>query len=320
MSKILIIGANGYIGSRLCLYLLGKNYNVTALCHSNKFDLGPDSHNFKIIIGDVRDEQLVQKLADDGFDIVINLVSLDHHQSNGDPAFVLSVNVTPTYTLLDAFSKRGLKHYIYLSTTQVYGKLTKGKIEETYPAKPVNAYGLTHALCENICEYYNKNSDIACTVLRISNSYGSPLISNNNCWSLVINELCKSAIENQEIKLLSDGTPLRDFIHGNDVCNAIELLISTDNQELKKDIYNVCSGATYSIMELAQKVKSVYDRRFNKNISIQIPSGEIIKDDAYYVNQTRYSISNDKLNAIGFKSTVDLDEGINDLFDHLVNR
>lgn len=317
MKKILIIGANGYIGSRLCRFFLRENYKVTALSHTENVFIPQNTVAFESIKGDIRDTQLVNKLAESGFDVLIDLVSLDHHKSNGEPVFVSSVNLVPTWSLLDAFSKTGLKHFIYFSTVQVYGKLSVGLVKETNHTNYVNAYGLTHSLSENICEYYNRNSSTACTVLRLSNSYGSPTSLNVGCWSLVINDLCKSAYINKSIKLMSDGTPLRDFIHGSDICDAVELLINVGYDNLKKEIYNLCSNTTFTIMELAEKVKNIYYKRYNKHIVIETPSGNMKNELEHYIKQERYLIANDKLKGIGFKQKVSLDNGINDLFDYL---
>jgi UDP-glucose 4-epimerase len=318
MNKILIVGANGYIGSRLCHYFSNQeNYEVTALIHSTSIDQKKRKSKFTTIVGDVRDAELIKRLKEIQFSVIINLVSLDHHQSNGDPIRVSNINVIPTWSFLDAFSKSGLEQYIYFSTVQIYGKLTTGSIQEIHPAESVNPYGLTHILSENICEYYNRNSSVACTVLRLSNSYGSPLSLNANCWSLVINQLCKTAFEQKKIKLLSDGTPLRDFIHGVDICQAIKLLIETEKKEYKRDTYNLSSGSTLTIMELAAIVKKVYDRRYNSNLLIEVPSECQMKDIGYYIAKARYSIDNNKLKRVGFEPTVDLDKGINELFSYL---
>ena len=89
----------------------------------------------------------------------------------------------------------------------------------------LNIYGLTHFLSEDICSYYNVNTETDCINVRLSNSYGSPVFMENNCWWLVINDLCKTAFSKDEIKLLSDGSPQRDFIQSSDICRAIEILI-----------------------------------------------------------------------------------------------
>lgn len=320
MKKILILGAAGYLGARICKQLIEEGYNVTGFCRSllakeRLLEIGLN----EVVIGDIRDMILISELAERNFDVLINLVSLDHHESNGNPSFVSSVNVIPTWALLDVFSKKKLPHFIYFSTAQVYGKLDKGGIDEQFPLNSLNVYGLSHSLSENICEYFNRNTDTACTTFRLSNSYGSPVFHENNCWSLVINDLCKVAITKRELRLMSDGTPLRDFIHGNDVVKAIELSINLKSDSQKKGVFNLSSGNTLSIMELAITVRNTYRDRYGLEIPVFNNLGNVFDKNLETNINDRYIILNSKLRSIGFSPTVNLKEGINDLFCYLEN-
>lgn len=306
--KVLITGASGYLGSRLSQYLSDQNYSVTALCHSTLL-LNEDwiKKVDNVVIGDIRDENFITELALNQFQILIHLVSLDHHQSNGSPSYVSDVNIKPVWSLLDVFSKNGLEKFIYFSTIQVYGSLESENIDEKYIAKPLNAYGLTHNLGEIMCDYYNRTTSVSCRIVRLSNSYGAPIFEKNNCWWLVINDLCRMAYTQNAIVLQSDGTPLRDFIHGWDVCNAVQSIIETN---YNYSIYNVCSGNTLSILEIALKIKEVFFMRYAK--TLEIKKGETSK-----VIQPLYEIDNSLIRSIGFEPKWSLEMGINDLFDFL---
>jgi UDP-glucose 4-epimerase len=307
MKKILITGANGYIGARLALYLAKHCYEVTVLCYPEApVDKFWTSLMSNIIIGDIRDEIFLVSLSENYYDTIIHLVSLDHHQSNGKPSLVSSINITPTWTLLDIFSKKGLNQFVYFSTVHVYG-LMEGYITEEYNPSPTTPYALTHLLSEQICEYYNRTTSVKCSIVRLSNSYGSPVFRENNCWWLVINDLCRMAYVNKEIVLKSDGTPLRDFIHGNDVCQAIELIIRKENSI---NLFHISSGQTLSIYEMAILVHDIFLDRYNIDISIE-------KSQQANASINKYNIGNNKLKSIGFKAEWDLTKGINDLFDYL---
>lgn len=309
MKKVLVTGGSGYVGSRLCLHLANQGYKVTPLCHSKI----PEDENWvskmdSVIVGDVRDEKFLSELAENKYDVLIHLVSLDHHQSNGRPSDVGSVNITPIWSLLDIFSKRGLMKFIYFSTTQVYGSLQSDEVNESHKTSTQNAYGLTHHIGEVICEHYNRNSTVECRVIRLSNSYGAPIFKENNCWWLVINDLCRMAFTQKEIILQSDGTPLRDFIHGWDMCRGVEAIIETVEPHLT---YNLSSGHTLSIMEIALKVKEIYANRYDKELSIRA------KVNVSKNIQQRYLLDNSLLLSIGFEPKWTLESGINDLFDFL---
>jgi UDP-glucose 4-epimerase len=124
MKEILITGGCGYLGAKLSKHFAENGYGVSV------FDSIDPSKYYQwtslmkeIIVGDIRDEVTISKLAEKEYDAVIHLISLDHHKSEENPNIVSSINVMPTWNLLDKFTKNGLKKFIYFSTVQVYGKI-----------------------------------------------------------------------------------------------------------------------------------------------------------------------------------------------------
>ena len=312
MKKVLLIGGSGYIGSRLSKYLAENGYEVFVLCRSI-----PKNNSWKslisgFIVGDITKNEVFDKLLDKKFDIAIHLVSLNNQDSEGDPDYVSSVNVLPTWNILRLLTKNGLKKFIYFSTIHVYGSLPNTTINEGFVTAPQNAYGLTHLLSENICNYSNETSKTDCVNIRLSNSYGSPILMDTDCWWLVLNDFCKTAYQKEKITIKSDGSPLRDFIHWSDIESAIELII--DNS--KHNVYHVASGETLSILELAYKVQDVYYKRYNKQIRIELP--EEVKKSKLKETE-KYTLSIDRLIDIGFEKNNGIDFGINELFDYFEN-
>ena len=100
MNKVLITGACGYLGARLSKHLAKDGYRVTAF---DSYD--PSMYSQwtslmeEIIVGDIRDENTIFDLAKKEFDVVIHLISLDHHKTEENPNFVSSINVMPTWNL-----------------------------------------------------------------------------------------------------------------------------------------------------------------------------------------------------------------------------
>jgi UDP-glucose 4-epimerase len=313
MGRILVVGASGYIGARLSYLLAKENYAITTLCYPNV----PDNKEWislmhDVVIGDITKEKTIDKITDNYYDVVIYLVSLDHNDSNKKPAFVNSINVLPVWNLLEAFkTKNTLRKFIYFSTIHVYGKITNEAIKENYKTNPIAPYGLTHLLAENICNMYNISGKMNCINIRLSNSYGSPFFKENNCWWLVVNDLCRTAFNEHKIVLKSDGSPLRDFIHYRDIFKAIKTLIKSDTKNLN-NVFNLSSGKTLSIFELATKVKNVYEEKYKEEISIIFPKGA----ESRRIKE-RYTISNKALKNIGFKDNTSIEEGIDELFDYL---
>lgn len=311
--RILVTGGSGYIGARLSLYLADAGYAVIPLCYPTI----PNSPEWcakmeRVATGDIRDEDYLRALSkQEDFDIIIHLVSLDHGKSAGNPSVVAGVNITPVWSLLDIFSRVGVKKFIYFSTMQIYGLLSSEHITEQYIPQTRNAYALTHWIGEQICEHYNRNSDLQCRSVRLSNSYGAPVFMENNCWWLVVNDLCRMAYQKQKILLQSDGTPQRDFIHGWDVCRAVESIITT---EADYTTYNISTGSTLTIAEIAQAVQEVYRERYSRQIPILGP--DLTDVDVQSVS-SRYVIDNSRLKSIGFQPEWSLRRGIHDLFDYL---
>ena len=312
MKKILLIGGSGYLGSRMSKYLAESGFKVFVLCRSLPKKSIWESFISGFIIGDITKNEILDKLSEQKFDVVIHLVSLNNQDSNGNPDFVSSINVLPTWNILRMLSQKGLKKFIYFSTIHVYGNLPSVTITEDFVTKPQSAYGLTHLLSENICNYFNESTRIECINIRLSNGYGSPVFDSTNCWNLVLNDFCKTAYLKEKIVISSDGSPLRDFIHWSDIAKALEIIIKNS----KHNIYNIASGETLSILELAYKVQGVYNKRYNKQVRIHLPEHV---NKSKMKKKDKYTFSINRLNNIGFNKKNGIDFGINELFDYMEN-
>jgi UDP-glucose 4-epimerase len=311
MKKVLITGANGYLGAQISQYLASAGFRVSGLCYPQIPENEAWRQSFEhLFVCDIREADKLKAIAQHRYDAVVHLVSLDHHQSCGDPAFVASVNITPTWNLLDIFSRSGLQKFVYFSTVHVYGTALHGGVTEDYPVNCANPYALTHYVSETICRYYAANSPVACVIARLANSYGHPVFPSNNCWWLAVNDLCRMAYREKKLTLHSDGSPLRDFIYGKDVCQAVHLLIE---QGENGGTYHVSSGETHSILELATTVQSVYRELYGA----QIPVAAAPLDNP---TPSHYTIDNSRLKKLGFQPEYSLERGINALFGSFSER
>jgi len=316
--KVLVTGAYGYLGANIANILAEKGFKVTA------FDIAMPEPNplwekkmENIIFGDIRDSKILAELGKNNYDAIIHLISLDHNASKGNPADVIKINVLPVWSLLDIFKDKKLKTFIYFSTQQVLGSFPNNMIDENIEGRPLNHYGLTHLLSEQIVSYYNRISDINCINIRLSNGYGPPLFKENNCWWLVVNDLCKTAFEKGKIILLSDGTPQRDFIYIEDIGYAIIKILEKNDVSVKT--FNIGSGITHTILELAFMVKKVYHNIFAKDIDIILGDGKIVSKEfsSPYIEKFCWKIDN--LTKLGFLPKTSLEHGIEKIFIYLQN-
>ena len=315
--KIIITGASGYIGSRLCLFLSKKKYHVTAVCSSKI----PQKKSWtekvnQFIIGDIRDQSTIKSISDVKADILIHLISLDHHDSEKKPNYVSKINIQPTWDLLDSCIEKGLKKFIYFSTIHVYGKNQSGFIYESQSINPFNTYGLTHALSEEICNFYNRNTETECINVRLSNSYGEPVFFDSKCWNLIVNDLTRCAFENKKIILNGDGSPVRDFIHYSDICNAIDSLIKNNIKD--ENTFHLSSSNSVTMLDVAIKVKEVYFEIYGDELPIFINKNEKVTDLSSNKNVSKInSISNTLIKKYSVKIEKKLKDGIHDLFRYL---
>lgn len=313
--KIIITGANGYIGSRLSWYLSLNGHEITAVCYPEI----PDDKKWiqkiqKTIVGDLKNIKTINEIANINADAIIHLVSLDHYDSEKDPNFVNSVNVRPTWNLLHSCTKKGLKKFIYFSTIHVYGKNQQGVVSEKQKPTPYNTYGLTHLLSEEIVNNFNRKTNTNCINLRLSNSYGDPILKEANCWDIVVNNLCFSAVTNNKIILKGDGTPLRDFIHYDTICDSINKILNI-NIETENNTIQLSSGKSYSMLELAFIVKEIFEKRNKRIIDVYINNDELVNNLTFKKHES--IITNDLLKTkIPIKS-LSLEEGIHRVFDYL---
>jgi len=316
MENILIVGASGYLGARISYQLAKKGKNITALCFPDlPIDKEWCSLMKKVIVRDIRSNSVIDEITSEFYDSVIYLVSLNHHDSKKNPSFVNSINVIPVWELLNSFNnKNTVKKFIYFSTVQIYGKLDFKIINEDTKPQPQNQYALTHLMAENINNYYNQISSINCVNVRLSNSYGSPVFKDCDCWWLVINELCKEVYYNKKIVLKSDGTPLRDFIHYEDILKSLEYLLDDNLQKSDSNTYNISSENVLSILEIAQIIKTAYEKRYSKSIEIEIGKNGASKKNKS--KKKKYKISNKKIRNLGFKPNLSIEDGINEMFNY----
>ena len=317
--RILVAGANGYLGGRISEYLAARGNKVTALVHHLPTDSGGWlSQMERVVEGDATNRGVLLSAMADEVDCAVFTISLDHRESGNDPLTTLAVNVGIFWMLLDICEQKGTGRVIYLSTQQVYGRYDAGEvISETTPLLPVNPYGLTHKYCEDLCSLYAREKGLNCISVRLSNSFGAPLFADCNCWWLVINDFCKAALQEGGLKLLSDGTPQRDFIPLGDVCRAIEMIVGLPASALKHMSYNLGSGQSRTILEVAHEVADICTARYGKKLPVILPGDKVSYSAGHHRDVSRFTYDVSRLKALGFAPSGDLRPGIAEVLDFL---
>lgn len=257
MKKILVTGADGFIGSHLVETLLKKNYNVTALCHYNshnelgwlKYAAQKKNNKLKIITGDITDDIFCDNILKSQ-DVLINLaalISIPHSYSN--PRIYFRTNVEGSMNLAKSSLKNKLKKIIHISTSEVYGTAVYVPIDEKHDLQPQSPYSASKISAETVMRSFYYSYGLPVVILRLFNTFG-PRQSIRAVIPKIISQLLS---KKKEINL-GNLKPSRDFNFVLDTCNAIELA----SRKLKiGEIYNFGSGKEIHIEDLYKLIKKI---------------------------------------------------------------
>ncbi len=296
VTKILITGGGGYIGSVLTKTLIEKKFNVSVLddFRYNQNSLLDCCHerNFNIIRGDIRDENILKNAIKD-VDFIIHLAAVV-----GAPLCEFNKNESITTNLegvklLLKLRKKEQK-ILFPCTNSGYGIGQKGKFcTEKSPLKPISLYGKTKVEAEKLI--LKSGNSIS---FRLATVFGS---SPRMRLDLLVNDFVYRAI-NDKTLVLFESHFKRNYIHIRDVVRAF--LFGIENFELmKNNVYNVgLSDANLSKKELSEKIKKYIP-------DLTIIESNIGKDP----DKRDYIVSNEKIESIGFKPKYSLDLGITEL-------
>jgi UDP-glucose 4-epimerase len=261
--NIIISGGLGYVGGRLSKYLAENGHTVTALSRQvNSLPHLALPTGMSIAHPDVFAQQ-PDKLKE--FDVFIHLAALNENDCVTHPELAIEVNITHTWQWLDRAYKAGIKRFIYFSTAHVYGKPLQGYYDEESPTHPVHPYAITHKCAEDYVLSYRTEKEMTNMVIRLTNSFGGPAFPTADRWTLLVNDLCRSAVETGTMTLQSDGLQLRDFIALDDVCKAITHLLLTPAEA---GIFNVGAGHSISVWDMALLVKHRAEQYLQKSIAL----------------------------------------------------
>lgn len=302
--NILITGGLGYLGGRLTEYLMntkGHRVTITTIFEDTVI---PDSIKaVKIQKVDVLDKtRLVEACS--GIDCIIHLVALNEIVSAQKPHDALRVTVEGTLNLLEAAVEQKVKRFMYFSTFHVYGPNTSTKITEDQIPNPIHHYSTTHYMAELYVNQFRQIHKLETIIIRLSNSFGAPLTTNVDRWTLVVNDLCYQAIREGKLKLTSTGEQHRDFIPMCDVLQAVNLLLGSPYAKLGNGLFNVGAGYSISILDMCKRIQQIFFREYGKDLPIIIP----LNAPKQAANPISYDIS--KIKALGFQVTKNFDAEI----------
>jgi len=257
--RYLITGGAGFIGSNLIRHLLTvdsdaevTNYDLLTYAGVeatvDELDQLP-RHRF--IKGDIRDADQVDEALRD-HDVVIHLAAETHvDRSIGTPTVFADTNVGGTAVLLEAAKRHGVKRFIHVSTDEVYGSVEDGYADEGAPLRPTSPYSATKAGADLLVLSYHRTFDLPVIVTRCTNNYG-PYQFPEKVIPLFVTNL----LDGRRVPLYGDGLNQRDWLHVDDHCRALHMLVG---EGVAGEIYNIGAGAQISNLELTRMILETFD-------------------------------------------------------------
>ena len=254
--KVLVTGADGFIGSHLTESLLTEGYNVRALAQYNSFnywgwleDIKPSS-NLEIVCGDIRDPNFCREISK-GIDIIFHLAALIAiPYSYIAPESYIETNIKGTLNICQAAKDNGVKRILVTSTSEVYGTAKYVPIDEKHPLQPQSPYSASKIGADAIAMSFYNTFQLPLTIVRPFNTYG-PRQSARAVIPTIITQIASGI---KEIKL-GDTSPTRDFNYVKDICNGFILLAKCD--KAIGETVNVGSNDEISIKETFEMIKNI---------------------------------------------------------------
>ncbi len=274
MSTILVTGGAGYIGSHNVKFLCEKGYDVVVVDDlSGGFpDAVPEGCLVKGNIGDSR--LLDEMFGEYNFAAVMNFASfIEVGASVKYPSSYYQNNVGNTLVLLDAMVRHGVKHFVFSSTAAIFGNPDYSPIDENHPKAPINPYGRSKWVVEQLLADYEQAYGLKSVCLRYFNAAGADpdgeLGERHEPETHLIPLVLQAASGRRDRITVfgndyetDDGTCVRDYIHVVDLAQAHWLALEYLERKNQSTAFNLGNGNGYSIRQVIETVREVTGRKF----------------------------------------------------------
>jgi nucleoside-diphosphate-sugar epimerase len=255
ITRILVTGAEGYLGSLLAPELIRQGYEVIGLDTGfyKERTLYRDNGTTPLTIA--RDLRYIRVEDLKGVDAVVHMAELSNDPTGQlAPAVTYEINHKGSVYLAELARKAGVKRFVYMSSCSVYG-VSEGDVTEESCVDPQTAY----AVCKTLVERDVKplaSQGFSPTFMRNATAFGA---SPRMRFDIVLNNLAGLAWTTKEIKMTSDGTPWRPLIHGLDIARAIIAVLQAPAEAIHNEVFNVGDTShNYRVREIAEVVAEVF--------------------------------------------------------------
>jgi dTDP-glucose 4,6-dehydratase len=266
----------------------------------NLANLDPVRHNSRLrfVEGDILDRTLVDELMDQ-VDAVVHFAAESHVDRSilGAADFVMT-NVVGTQTLLDSALRIGVDRFVHVSTDEVYGSIETGSWDEEQPLEPNSPYSASKASSDLLARAYHRTHGLPVCVTRCSNNYG-PYQFPEKVIPLFVTNL----IDGLRVPLYGEGTNVRDWLHVDDHCRGIHLVL---NGGRPGEVYNIGGGTELTNKELTGRLLDATGAGWDSVEQVQDRLG----------HDLRYSVDITKIRSeLGYEPAVPFERGLAETVD-----
>jgi len=301
--EVLVTGGAGFIGSNFVrwAYQVHPEWHITTLDKltyagrlENLKDV-MDSPRHTFVKGDIADAAIAAPLVE-AANIVVHFAAESHVdrsiQAAGD---FIHTDVFGTFVLLEAARKaKALRRFVQISTDEVYGSVPTGHSRETDELRPRNPYSASKAGADRLAYSYWATYNVPVVITRASNNYGP-----NQFPEKVIPLFITNLIDEIPVPLYGDGLNVRDWLHVDDHCRGIDLVIEKGTNG---EVYNIGGGNEVKNVDLTHRILSLVGRPKTLIRPVQDRPG----------HDRRYALDTSKLQAMGWKPQANFETGLAD--------
>jgi dTDP-glucose 4,6-dehydratase len=299
--KILVTGGAGFIGSNFVRWAHREHadWQITTLdklSYAGRMENLQevlDSPRHRFVKGDVTDSEVAAPLVRES-DVVVHFAAETHvDRSILAAGEFIQTDVYGTFVLLEAARQApALRRFVQISTDEVYGSVPEGHSRETDELRPRNPYSASKAGADRLAYSYFATYDVPVLVTRASNNYGPHQFPEK-----IIPLFITNAIDRQPLPLYGDGLNVRDWLHVDDHCRAIDLLL---RDGVSGEVYNIGGGHEVPNVDLTRHILRLTDRPESLITPVADRPG----------HDRRYALDTAKLRRLGWRPQVPFDDGL----------
>lgn len=254
MSKrVLITGGFGYLGGRVAVELMragGFTVRLGSRGERPPPSWLPDAETAALDV--LEPVSLTAAMRD--VQAVVHLAAMNENECLADVGKAILINTIGARNVLQAAISAGVERFVYFSTAHVYGQPLAGHITEKTLPRPIHPYAITHHAAEDFVLAAHDCQNITGLVVRLSNGFGMPTHPGVDRWTLLVNDLCRQAVQARKLVLRSSGLQQRDFITLEDVGRAVGHLLELPRKECGDGLFNLGGEASSTIWEMTQRI------------------------------------------------------------------